>query len=175
MTDNLKEREAFEAWFSDQGQYPKAIQRRDDGYLLSTAQSAWDTWQARAAIDAALAARGAVPAGLPEIDYEALIKAAYARDKKWAQGTNGCIAFKHGAEWFRDQVASAPQQVAQPWMPIETAPKDGTRVLLVIDHGEWGDKIWTGLWANGWMVSYGKTSNPPTHWMPLPAEPQPKD
>ena len=57
------------------------------------------------------------------------------------------------------------------WQPIETAPKDGTRVLLVIDHGEWGDKVWTGLWADGWIISYGKTSNKPTHWMPLPVPP----
>ena len=68
-----------------------------------------------------------------------------------------------------------PEQAAQPWMPIETAPKDGTRVLLVIDHGQWGDKVWTGLWADGWSVSYGKPLNSPTHWMPLPAAPQPKD
>lgn len=47
--------------------------------------------------------------GVPEIDYEALIAAAHKRDRKWAQGTNGCIAFKYGAEWFRDQLlASAP-------------------------------------------------------------------
>lgn len=52
---------------------------------------------------------------LPEIDYQALIDAAYKRDKKWAQGTNGCIAFKHGAEWFRDQVAKAkPEQHPHP-------------------------------------------------------------
>ena len=57
------------------------------------------------------------------------------------------------------------------WQPIETAPKDGTRVLLVIDHGEWGDKVWTGLWADGWIVSYGKTTNEPTHWMLLPEAP----
>lgn len=46
---------------------------------------------------------------VPEIDYEALIAAAYKRDRKWAQGTNGCIAFKCGAEWFRAQaIAAAP-------------------------------------------------------------------
>ena len=57
------------------------------------------------------------------------------------------------------------------WQPIETAPKDGTRVLLCIDHGEWGDKVWTGLWGDGWMVSYGKARTEPTHWMPLPKAP----
>lgn len=54
------------------------------------------------------------------------------------------------------------------WKPIETAPKDGTRILLNIDHGKHGDAVWTGLWADGWIVSYGKPENTPTHWMPLP-------
>ena len=40
----------------------------------------------------------------PEIDYTALIHAAYAINKRWAQGTAGCVAFKHGAEWYRSQV-----------------------------------------------------------------------
>ncbi|HET8668865.1 MAG TPA: hypothetical protein VFM10_12850, partial [Terriglobales bacterium] len=43
----------------------------------------------------------------PEIDYEALIRAAFAKDKKWAQGTNGCIAFARGAEWFREVMLAA--------------------------------------------------------------------
>lgn len=43
----------------------------------------------------------------PEIDYQALIRTAYAKDKKWAQGTNGCVAFARGAEWFRAQMLAA--------------------------------------------------------------------
>jgi hypothetical protein len=46
------ERAAFEAWFSDGGQSPKAVQRSGDGYLLAQAQSAWGVWQARAALAA---------------------------------------------------------------------------------------------------------------------------
>jgi hypothetical protein len=42
------ERAAFEAWFSDNGQSPRAVQRSGDGYLLAQAQSAWGVWQARA-------------------------------------------------------------------------------------------------------------------------------
>ena len=61
------------------------------------------------------------------------------------------------------------------WQPIETAPKDGEkRLLLVVDHGEWGDKVWMGLWADGWVLSYGKAINEPTHWMPLPEAPKPE-
>lgn len=38
---------------------------------------------------------------VPEIDYQALIRAAFATNKKWAQGTSGCIAVMCGAEWYR--------------------------------------------------------------------------
>lgn len=58
------------------------------------------------------------------------------------------------------------------WLPMDSAPKDGTRVLLVVDHGEHGDKVWTGLFANGWVLSYGKAMTEPTWWMPLPSPPK---
>lgn len=44
-------------------------------------------------------AKRALP--VPEIDYKALVRAAYAKDKRWARGMTGCIAFKCGAEWYR--------------------------------------------------------------------------
>lgn len=44
--------------------------------------------------------------GVPEIDYEALITACYERTR-YAQGSKGCVAFKEGAEWFREQVLAA--------------------------------------------------------------------
>ena len=67
------------------------------------------------------------------------------------------------------------------WQPIETAPKDGTRVLL-----------WNGYRrAIGWYSHYEDSSSgwhrqtligeplglrdiaPETHWMPLPGPPEP--
>ena len=48
--------------------------------------------------------------GVPEIDYDALIRAAFAKNRKWAQGTNGCVAFAKGAEWFREQALTAAPQ-----------------------------------------------------------------
>lgn len=39
---------------------------------------------------------------LKSIDYTALIEAASNVNKKWVPGSTACIAFKHGAEWFRD-------------------------------------------------------------------------
>lgn len=61
------------------------------------------------------------------------------------------------------------------WLPIETAPKDGT-VILTTDGA---DNTLTGWWQNdcwhtGW-VSGGHRSDPetlsPTHWIPLPSPP----
>ncbi len=56
------------------------------------------------------------------------------------------------------------------WLPIETAPRDGTTVLL-----------WAAGWRNpltGW--TYGAddwqdlraAGSPPTHWQPLPPPPE---
>lgn len=70
-----------------------------------------------------------------------------------------------------------PQQSEAPgWIPIETAPKDGTEILLcaevTLDLGicYWReDKVMTG-----WTWGLGKMFGRPTHWMPLPAAPRSK-
>ena len=71
------------------------------------------------------------------------------------------------------------------WKPIESAPKDGTGVLLFCPrlgvcapgrwdtdkHAKkprpywthWGERIWGTLWIR---------DDQPTHWQPLPAPPQ---
>ena len=68
------------------------------------------------------------------------------------------------------------------WQPIETAPKDGTKVWLFIPSDEpqqvvglfdtWGDHSW---WAYADRVLQDITgeAGTPTHWMPLPAPPEP--
>jgi len=77
----------------------------------------------------------------------------------------------------------AERERATAWQPIETAPKDGTEVLLFFPldgldlrvwpqriiaeyrHGLW---VWQGRAVRGYSESYQ-----PTHWMPLPQEPRP--
>ena len=80
-----------------------------------------------------------------------------------------------------------------PWQPIETAPKDGTPVLLWANREEWehtGFCRVTGYWDGyGWAVYGASGTEPvagqgrstgdvhradqcsPTHWMPLPDGP----
>jgi hypothetical protein len=90
------------------------------------------------------------------------------------------------------QAARASQQVPE-WLPIETAPKDGTEIILAR-----GPRVTSGSWyeeepyikerrdmdgnyidqdeSDGlafWMSADGGFADdePPTHWMPLPAAP----
>ncbi len=44
------ERKAFEAWASDAGQWPKAVERSGEGYRLMNTQLLWGAWMARAAL-----------------------------------------------------------------------------------------------------------------------------
>ncbi len=76
--------------------------------------------------------------------------------------------------------ADAPERIARlraaepdGWQPIETAPKDGTNIML-----GWPTMTMSGYWADwagrkSWVTSRGEYggSAAPTHWMPLPAPP----
>ena len=68
------------------------------------------------------------------------------------------------------------------WQPIETAPRDGTYILL--GYTQQGDEMPTGLFVgvgslheNGklWVInSWDNEKAWPTHWMPLPDPPEVK-
>lgn len=66
------------------------------------------------------------------------------------------------------------------WRPIETAPKDGTRVDLWASWDDCGVRLANAFWDTGrrfpgWVISvndYGVLDERQfTHWMPLPAPP----
>ncbi len=48
-TELVQARAEFEHWFSDEGQWPQAVQRSGEGYSLAQAQSSWSAWQAATA------------------------------------------------------------------------------------------------------------------------------
>jgi hypothetical protein len=56
------------------------------------------------------------------------------------------------------------------WQPIETAPKDGTRIIG--SHREWVEVLEAsnGAWFQFDLDCF--TTYHPTHWMPLPEPPR---
>jgi len=68
------------------------------------------------------------------------------------------------------------EKMKMDWQPIETAPRDGTLILIAggtffgVDIAAWRRDGWCG----GYGAEYdGEYWHKPTHWMPLP--PPPKD
>lgn len=78
-------------------------------------------------------------------------------------------------------IAAVLAESERQWQSIETAPKDGTRVLLANVGGcwigEWGpvavsgyrfDEPWRTSMLNHKHIQGNARYDPPTHWMPLP-------
>lgn len=67
------------------------------------------------------------------------------------------------------------------WQPIETAPKDGTPILIFYEElygmRRYSIRCWDrGDWATaqeGWVDEWRqiRPNEKPTHWMPLPEPP----
>lgn len=70
----------------------------------------------------------------------------------------------------------SPVAAAQEWQPIETAPKDGTRIIGWPIYGHTGPReIYFAAFEHQpcWMVANSANSRQaPTHWQPLPAPPR---
>ena len=60
------------------------------------------------------------------------------------------------------------------WQPIETAPKDGKRVLLHTEKPFWETigARWVGSPHNVWIADNGSYQRRATLWMPLPEPPK---
>lgn len=83
--------------------------------------------------------------------------------------------------WKPVYLAAPPAQPLEQWQPIETAPKDGTRIIIFLGS-PWARIVtarWFDLWRNWQEGDFpedrdeycGIGSQVPTHWMPLPAVP----
>lgn len=59
------------------------------------------------------------------------------------------------------------------WQPIESAPKDGTEILLYCPTSEVFVGIYCAGWGRGWAPRFYDDTPDfiPTHWMPLPDPP----
>lgn len=68
------------------------------------------------------------------------------------------------------------------WLPIDSAPKDGTEVLVWACMTIYAKKlsasdadkscIWVARWDAGCWLSVDDCRLSPTHWMPLPPPPE---
>jgi len=98
-----------------------------------------------------------------------------ARQIKKNRGAN-CVGLGVDLKLCHDLTREG-QQLENDWQPIETAPLDGTRILLV--DGEHPTDMCTGWWTMaGWrdfgdIGCNGLADYSPTHWMQLPAPPRP--
>jgi hypothetical protein len=86
---------------------------------------------------------------------------------------------KYGEQHEQPEEAYAAWRASQPqeptWQPIETAPKDGTSVLVAGRHNYVGqarfvDRDWYEA-NNDPGDAWGGPLMPPSHWMPLPPAP----
>ena len=108
-----------------------------------------------------------------------------ALESQLAQRFDAADVATASAQGFRDGVAKGQQAM---WRHIETAPKDGSYLLL---WEQYSDAPFVGYWSGGsWSVSHEHVdaeggwdganvvdalSMPITHWMPLPPAPGPAD
>lgn len=142
----------------------------------------WATARADAALDmlarAALAELSKPLNGLREKVARAIWDGPLCADFTWADVVAD-PAHSAGVNWAFDvaDCALAAMPSACPadgsgWMPIETAPKDGTRFLAYQKDRALCECWWQEDFSNwsGWLDD-ADSEPEPTHWMPLPAPP----
>lgn len=93
---------------------------------------------------------------------------------------------KSAEEWFRlwmdsesgelseiGLIRAIQEDAAPQWQPIDTAPKDGTD-LIVLERAEvkMAKCFAPPLGSGDWLGEEGYLFSTPTHWMPLPKPPK---
>ncbi len=84
---------------------------------------------------------------------------------------------QHAAHEYKLMGEVAALKAAQEWRAMESAPKDGTWVLVIDseygDHGGAFVARYTKAFSGSWLINTSHTPHVvyPTHWMPLPGNP----
>lgn len=84
---------------------------------------------------------------------------------------------------LQPNVTERKDDASMVWRPIESAPKDGQRILVwssedqdvAIRHWQGPEAGCPPLWPVGWRASlFVLKPEHATHWMPLPQAPEPR-
>jgi len=77
---------------------------------------------------------------------------------------------EHGRQVFiqattlRKVAAALAEPPAREWQPIETAPKTGRELILLLPPSKWPQLAY----SNTWWTTGCSVENKPTHWIPIP-------
>lgn len=79
-------------------------------------------------------------------------------------------------EWVRfvDVIKRIKELEAQQWQPIDSAPKDGTKILVCHEDKHGNKEVLAAHWGSGcWQTGFAfEGIRYTTHWMPLPSPPK---
>ncbi len=124
---------------------------------------------------------------------EYLVDTNYFLESEYTDGIINLIDFiqdEASTVLGEEVIFGREQSPESSWQPIETAPKDGTPILVFKPAGEYGELLELVAWEtlthclddpeSGWLCPYSEQDergggvfvDNPTHWMPLPTPPE---
>ena len=200
--DTSTERERFEVWITPKLKAGSHLNKSASGiYLDNRVAAKWSAWQAALASrdEAAQQPQGQV---VSDEEIASIVRAVEDKDKvpSFSNGfytltpeelsafTSAILALRGKPDQFPDAAKMMP---VSGWQPIETAPKDGTQIILTngvsVAQGEWlhqepyarENRDLDGRYISqdefdgfdGWIDFVGGMLPEPTHWQPLPPPP----
>ena len=77
--------------------------------------------------------------------------------------------------WDPHTAATILSRYLTSWQPIETAPKDGTEILVLSGGNKylvsWTETMIQKGWAEAYFPGEDFSWHMPTHWLPIPPNP----
>lgn len=129
----------------------------------------------------------AVPDGWKMVPIEPTDDMIWAGHSALSDGSLGQAEIDDGKIAYKAMLSAAPfpPVTGGAWQPIDSAPKDGTRVLLHMtggkqcvartEHHPFGGPMWVVYGEMGkpdcWCLATEDEETTPTYWQPLPAPP----